>query len=916
MVGFTDGLRGDILRVRKGVARTPLVVWLIPVIWLAFTIRTLGLGTSDLWLDEAVSFFIARQGPLGILKYTASHFREHPPGYYLQLWAWMNLAGTSEYALRFWSAVGGTLSVPLIAVLARASFGKRVALLAAILMALHPLAVQQSRDARMYAWLMTFALLGAFALVRALKVNRWRDWGLFAVAFLLGVATHYLAALILLAYMVFLALRWRRSGQRYYRFAAVTTLLIVLPMLWIGASPGPRNSFLSLMQKGAQRDWVSWVSSLEIIVTRWPLGSITDGWSPSHALLLAVVPWLLFLVGFVAPLRLRTRSKQDTRQLLFLIACVPPLVGSMLMPFVVARHHSAVLGIYVLGLALGVVLVLRRFRVLGLVTLIALLALEGSLAISQVTGAGWRPSSPPIAYAQARAGDHEPVVYTDPWDAYFDLYYNQRELPSYYVPATMQPSTIQSAEDAILSILKGTDRFWLITKPGDYNPEATERASNAVAYPADKVWFPESRAVVHYFGPVALQQHSDSAVWPNMVRMNSWSVSSTDLPAGDALRLKFEWQALQDKPQGASVTLSLYGPDNAIWAERTSEPCDGLCPMADWPNTPIEDRYALYVPSDVPPGRYSLRLMWLVDGAPVLFKVPGEDNPQQELELASVVVHEPANTADVAPMLDKPVQAKVNANLALRSTATLSVTKRAGAELTVPMQWEIGGAPDGIDLSLVLRSPSNSYSLPGPIGPSWYRIQDWNTGRTVRNLSHFRLPGNIAPGLYKASLKVQDNSSMNSLRVEIGTVEVEDRSHSFTVPQDGQAMDCTWQEGIRLVRLNMPANSRAGEGLNLSLIWKADGPTKRDWKVFLHLVDADGTIRAQRDAYPMEGGASTLSWQTAEVLTDNQVISLPPDLPAGRYRLQIGFYDAETNERLMRTDGTDLCTVPVSVVGR
>jgi len=294
--------------------------------------------------------------------------------------------------------------------------------------------------------------------------------------------------------------------------------------------------------------------------------------------------------------------------------------------------------------------------------------------------------------------------------------------------------------------------------------------------------------------------------------------------------------------------------------------------------------------------------------------VPGEDNPQQELELTGVVVHEPANAAAVVPMLDKPVQAKVNANLALRSISTLSVTNHGSADITVPIQWEIGGTPDGTDLSLVLESQSNSYSLPAPIGPSWYPLQDWSTDRTVRDLSHFRLPGIIASGLYKASVKVQDNPSRNSIRVEIGNVEVEDRSHSFAIPQNGQAMDCTWQGGIRLVRLDMPANPRAGEGLNLSLIWKADGPAKRDWKVFLHLVDPDGTIRAQRDAYPLEGSASTLSWQTAEVLTDDQTISLPSDLPAGSYRLQIGFYDPQTNERLMRTDGTDLCAVPVSVV--
>ena len=108
----------------------PITVWMIPVFWLAYVLRCAGLGNSDLWLDEAVSYFVSRKPVLEILAYSAANVREHPPGYYLLLHLWMLVIGQSEFALRFVSVLGGMLSVALVVVLARRWFGDRLALLA------------------------------------------------------------------------------------------------------------------------------------------------------------------------------------------------------------------------------------------------------------------------------------------------------------------------------------------------------------------------------------------------------------------------------------------------------------------------------------------------------------------------------------------------------------------------------------------------------------------------------------------------------------------------------------------------------------------------------------------------------------------------------------------------------------------
>jgi hypothetical protein len=68
--------------------------------------------------------------------------------------------------------------------------------------------------------------------------------------------------------------------------------------------------------------------------------------------------------------------------------------------------------------------------------------------------------------------------------------------------------------------------------------------------------------------------------------------------------------------------------------------------------------------------------------------------------------------------------------------------------------------------------------------------------------------------------------------------------------------------------------------------------------VFVHLLDAAGRIVAQTDGQPGDGALPTRGWLPREVVTDPRRIALPASLPAGAYRLELGWYDAATGQRL------------------
>jgi hypothetical protein len=72
----------------------------------------------------------------------------------------------------------------------------------------------------------------------------------------------------------------------------------------------------------------------------------------------------------------------------------------------------------------------------------------------------------------------------------------------------------------------------------------------------------------------------------------------------------------------------------------------------------------------------------------------------------------------------------------------------------------------------------------------------------------------------------------------------------------------------------------------------------KSYTVFTHLLDSDSRIRGQIDSVPGNGTLPTTSWVAGEIITDRYEIAVHSDAQPGRYVLEIGFYDADTGQRL------------------
>src|SRR5205085_5023556 len=115
-----------------------------------------------------------------------------PPLYYILLYGWTLLFGTSDAALRLLSVSLSVASLPFLASVARRVAGNRAAIVSCALFAFSPLVIYYSTEGRMYSLLIFFALTTAWVSLvlqeRGPHLGYCLLWIIFSAA---GFLSHY-----------------------------------------------------------------------------------------------------------------------------------------------------------------------------------------------------------------------------------------------------------------------------------------------------------------------------------------------------------------------------------------------------------------------------------------------------------------------------------------------------------------------------------------------------------------------------------------------------------------------------------------------------------------------------------------------------------------------------------------------------
>ncbi|MSO96172.1 MAG: hypothetical protein EXQ81_10360 [Thermoleophilia bacterium] len=372
---------------------------------LSLVLGAITLGTKALWYDEAFNA-VRIDGSWRDLVHAVGATEMSQGVYMAGLKAWATVTPNSEAWLRFPSIVFAALAAALLVPLGTRLFDRRTGIIAGVLLATNAFVIRHAQEARTYALVTLAVVVASILFVKALDDPRRRNWLLYAVAAAAAVYCHFYAGFVVVAHLAtipFAPIRppWRRVAE-----AGALFVVLISPVLYFTTRAG--------------REQLLWIDdpSLEIVLRLFER-------NVGRNLILGAFAALgLVLLAY------RAGSGGAVNRWRFALIggwCVFPvalgILVSLIQPILVGRYAIVIAPAIALAAAFPIALALSRHRPVGIVVLVALLAVSGYRVTTWYRSVpeDWR-SAVEYVSAQKRPGDD--VVIAPFWSwrafAYYD----------------------------------------------------------------------------------------------------------------------------------------------------------------------------------------------------------------------------------------------------------------------------------------------------------------------------------------------------------------------------------------------------------------------------------------------------------------------------------------------------------------
>ena len=82
------------------------------------------------------------------------------------------------------------------------------------------------------------------------------------------------------------------------------------------------------------------------------------------------------------------------------------------------------------------------------------------------------------------------------------------------------------------------------------------------------------------------------------------------------------------------------------------------------------------------------------------------------------------------------------------------------------------------------------------------------------------------------------------------------------------------------------------------LLWQAQDQVQRDYVINLRLLDETGQEIAYWLGRPVRSGYPTNRWRAGQIVQDHWRLTLPVDITADQFQLDMRLFDAETKQEV------------------
>ena len=612
----------------------------------AFALRVYRIDTPSLRGDEAFSVMYARSTPQEMLRSFTSSTEPHPPLSFFLLHYWGQVAGQSEFALRFTSLWFGVLCVVLIYALGRRLWDKRVGLAAAGLLAINPLYIWHAQEARMYAILAALTMASMLLYLLVLSHREWYWWVAYGALTALAVYTHYYAALVIVAQGLYAALHVllshtaerRERARGLMRLGAGLAVAGALYLPWLVPSLGILGAY-----HGAARSQIPLFEPVYRCLLVFGQGQTLP-----RAVSLWLLPlWGALLAGGTLVAWHRSRASAAWMSLYLAVPWSVIFVDSLRRPAFDERYFMVSTPPYYLFIALSLIALLEGGRAARARHALAGLAVAAVLAVSGVSlhnhyhdpayarAPDWRALSTYFA-AQTRPGDVVVLNYPDPAASYYyDLPVPWHTLPAAY-PVDRQ-ATVASLED----LTSTYDRVWLTPQRWEtWDSEGlveqwldahTERALDTQIDRFRVVRYHTPQRYRRELTPVNARVGENVDLLGYVVRDETGqAVERVDVQAGGEVRLTLYLRAMAPLMEDYTVFAHLLDETGWLRGGQDNPPLSGTYPTRAWtPGEWVVDTYRIPVHRDAPSGAYTIEVGMYPSAGGTRLAVSGADADQE-----------------------------------------------------------------------------------------------------------------------------------------------------------------------------------------------------------------------------------------------------------------------------------------------
>ncbi len=926
-----------------GLGRGTTGIWLLVVTFVAVILRLIRLGFQPLWWDEGWTVYFATADIPTMIARTAIDI--HPPFYYLILHLWTLIAGSSVISVRLFSALAGTLSIPLIFLLGRRLFDVRVGIMAALAMALAPFQIYYSQEARMYALATLLVLASVYLFLTLLQREEqgsasWIHWALYVLVTCLAMYTQYYAAFVPVVQTVFLlAAYWRcRALLVKWLGAQIVLLLVYLP--WVLYAGGKLVAYVStkLVKEGDIP--VSFFTYFQQHLQAFSVGHLSQ--DRAYLSWMALVFSAVLVLGTVGYLRNRLQADSAGGRpgqgiaFLLMYLLIPLSLGYLVnlrYPFTspgIERLFLFSAPAFYLLMALGLTWIWHRLQaawpVCLLLVAVCIPLLADLYTHERYAGEDYRPL---IETVQALAMPDDVIVAIHPWQiGYFQAYYDG-QLPHLYLTpkdATDVTSEKWAADPALMArdldgLLDGHRFLWFPAHQalGRILESDVEGYLSQKEYAILGRWFTESTRLSCYAGGQQLELSERQMNFGRRISLLGYRLTPGPVEAAwGAVLMDLRWRIDRELDGRHQIALRLTDEKGQVWASEDREPLGGLRPFHQEPvGGEILDRCGLLVPAGTPPGSYQLRLgVYRLEDGRWLDVLDRNGEPQGvEAVLGMVEVQAPAIVPPVEALsVEYPREADFEPGIRLLGYSLAGESFRPGDTLGITLFWQaVADLSEDYYVSVRLQDGGGQdrAALDGPLSNADYPTSHWRAGQLVRGFQSLLLPSSLTGGEYYLLLtlsRLADGQAVPLRRYglnwgdsqRLGTIQVLGRSHQMDPPPGiGHPMSLRVGDAVQFLGYDLDTlEVGAGGTLRLTLYWQAIAEMDTSYTVFNHLIDDEDRFWGQKDGIPGNGSLPTSSWIAGEYVIDDYEIPVQDGTPAGEYLIETGMYNLATMARL------------------